>query len=167
MTFAAGVFYVLAALAVASAIGMVLNLRNTVAGAMCLVVTMISLAGIYVVLEAHLVAVLQIMVYAGAILVLFLFVVMLLNLRSDSFSPARSKVARIAGVIVGAGALAGFLGLLPGSLPAVADVPPSFGTYREVGLSLYRTYVVAFEVASLLLLAAIVGAVVLAKRRLS
>ena len=62
MTFAAGVFYVLAALAVASAIGMVLNLRNTVAGAMCLVVTMISVAGIDLVLEAHLVALLQIMV---------------------------------------------------------------------------------------------------------
>ncbi|MCC6643079.1 MAG: NADH-quinone oxidoreductase subunit J [Deltaproteobacteria bacterium] len=167
MSFPAGVFYVFAALAVVSALGMVLNLRNTVAGAMCLVVTMISLAGIYVVLEAHFVAVLQIMVYAGAILVLFLFVVMLLNLRSDAFSPPRSRIAKLAGVALGVWALVGFLGLLPGALPPIAQISPTFGSYRDVGLSLYRTYVVAFEVTSFLLLAAIVGAVVLAKRRLS
>lgn len=167
MSFPAGVFYVFAALAVVSALGMVLNLRNTVAGAMCLVVTMISLAGIYVVLEAHFVAVLQIMVYAGAILVLFLFVVMLLNLRSDALSPPRSRIAKLAGVALGVWALVGFLGLLPGALPPIAQISPTFGSYRDVGLSLYRTYVVAFEVTSFLLLAAIVGAVVLAKRRLS
>lgn len=167
MSFAAGVFYVLAVLAVVFALGMLLNFRNTVAGAMCLVVTMIALAGIYAVLGAHLVAVLQIMVYAGAIIVLFLFVVMLLNLRADAFSPARSKLAKLAGAAIGVWALVGFLGLLPGSLPAVAEAPAGFGTYRDVGLSLYRTYVVAFEVVSFLLLAAIVGAVVLAKRRLA
>jgi hypothetical protein len=81
-------FYLFGAAAVVSALGMVLNVRNTVAAAMCLVVTMISLGGIYVVLDAHLVAALQIMVYAGAIVVVFLFVVMLLNLRRDAFPPA-------------------------------------------------------------------------------
>ena len=69
---------------------MVLNVRNTVAAAMSLVVTMVALAAIYVLLEAHLVAVLQIIVYAGAIVVLFLFVVMLLNLRSDE-SPGAAR----------------------------------------------------------------------------
>lgn len=167
MSFAAVVFYVLAAVAVVSALGMVLNLRNTVAGAMCLVVTMIALAGIYVVLEAHLVAVLQIMVYAGAILVLFLFVVMLLNLRSDEFSAPRSRLVKLAGAALGVWALGSFLVLLPGALPKAAEIPADFGSYRDVGLSLYRTYVVAFEVTSFLLLGAIVGAVVLAKRRLN
>jgi len=167
VSFAAAVFYVLALLAVVSALGMVLNVRNTIAGAMSLVVTMIALAGIYVVLDAHLVAVLQIMVYAGAILVLFLFVVMLLNLRSDEFSPSRSRLAKLAGVALGVWALGSFLALLPGALPKVVEIPADFGSYRQVGLSLYRTYVVAFEVASFILLAAIVGAVVLAKRRLS
>lgn len=167
MTFAAAAFYAFAALAIVSALGMVLNFRNTVAGAMCLVVTMLSLAGVYVVLDAHFVAVLQIMVYAGAILVLFLFVVMLLNLRSDDFAEPQSRGVKLAGVALGAWALLGFLALLPGALPEVQEIGADFGSYRQVGLALYRTYVVSFEVASFLLLAAIVGAVVLAKRRLS
>ena len=78
-------FYAFGALAILFALGMLLNVRNTVAAALCLVVTMVSLAAIYVLLEAHLVAAIQIMVYAGAIVVLFLFVVMLLNLRQDAF----------------------------------------------------------------------------------
>jgi len=166
VSFPAVVFYVFAVLAVLSAIGMVMNLRNTVASAMSLVVTMISLAGIYVVLEAHFVAVLQIMVYAGAILVLFLFVVMLLNLRGDAFKPPRSRAIKLVGAVLGVWVLGSFLMLLPGALPAVAEIPADFGGYRQVGLSLYRTYVVAFEASSFLLLAAIVGAVVLAKRRI-
>ena len=166
MSFTAGLFYPMAALAVLSALGMVLNLRNTVAGAMCLVVTMITLAVIYVLLDAHLVAVLQIMVYAGAILVLFLFVVMLLNLRHDEFTPARERLVKVLGTVLGVALLGAFLAVLPGSLPKVAEIPPDFGSYRDVGLTLYRTYVVPFEVSSYVLLAAIVGAVVLAKRRL-
>ena len=167
MSFAAGVFYAMAALSVVSALGMLLNVRNTVAGAMSLVVTMISLAVIYVVLDAHLIAVLQILVYAGAILVLFLFVVMLLNLRADAFAPRRVRLAGVLGIAMGGLLLVGFLALLPGHLPAVKEIPPEFGGYRQVGLTLYRDFVVPFEVASFLLLAAIVGAVVLAKRRLS
>ena len=167
MSFPAGLFYVMAALAIVSALAMVLNLRNTVAGAMWLVLTMMTLAVVYVLLDAHLVAVLQIMVYAGAILVLFLFVVMLLNLRSDAFAPARATLPKVLGAGLGAALLAAFLTRLPGSLPPVAEIPPDFGSYRDVGLALYRTYVVPFEAASFLLLAAIVGAVVLAKRRLT
>ena len=88
MTAAAVFFYLFAVLAVAGALGMVLNVRNTVAGAMSLVLTMVAIGGIYVLLEAYLVGVLQILVYAGAILVLFLFVVMLLNAhREDDAAP--------------------------------------------------------------------------------
>jgi NADH-quinone oxidoreductase subunit J len=166
VSFAAVLFYLLAVVAVVSALGMVFSVRNTVAGAMWLVLTMVSLAAVYVLLEAYLVAVLQIMVYAGAILVLFLFVVMLLNLRSDAFSAERSRLLKLLAVGIGVAALASFLSVLPGALPPVVEVPPDFGGYRQVGLSLYRSYVVAFEVASFLLLSAIVGAVVLAKRRL-
>ena len=92
-------FYVFAAIAVISALGMVLNIRNPVAAAMSLVVTMVSLAAIYVLLEAHLVAAIQIMVYGGAIVVLFLFVVMLLNLRNEEFPPCRQRVMKIAAVL--------------------------------------------------------------------
>ncbi|MCZ7617089.1 MAG: NADH-quinone oxidoreductase subunit J [Myxococcota bacterium] len=166
MTAQAFFFYFAAALAVVSALGMVLNFRNTVAAAMSLVVTMIGLAIVYVVLEAHLVAALQIMVYAGAIVVVFLFVVMLLNLRSDTFHPARQRLLKAAGALLALGLTAAFLSLMPTALPTVQELPEGFGGYRAVGLALFTRFLLAFEVSSLLLLAAMVGAVVLAKRRI-
>jgi len=159
-------FYLFAALALGSALGMLLNVRNTVAAAMCLVVTMVSLAGVYVLLHAHLVAVIQIMVYAGAIVVLFIFVVMLLNLRSDRFRPGRQRGLKLAGGVLALWLLAAFLGRLAGHLPPVQALPPDFGSYRQLGLAFYTDWVLAFEMTSLLLLAAIIGAVILAKRRL-
>jgi NADH-quinone oxidoreductase subunit J len=159
-------FYLFAALALASALGMVLNLRNTVAAAMSLVVTMVSLAGIYVLLEAYLVAAIQIMVYGGAIVVLFLFVVMLLNLRTDEFAPGRQWLTKLAAGLVVAAAGAELVRLLSGALPQPGEPPPGFGGYRMVGISLYTDYVLLVEMASLLLLAAIVGALILAKRKI-
>jgi NADH-quinone oxidoreductase subunit J len=158
-------FYAFAALAVIFALGMVLNVRNAVASALSLVVTMVSLAGIYVLLEAHLVAAIQIMVYAGAIVVLFLFVVMLLNLRTDEFTPGRQWLTKSAAAAVGLLALLELLRLLRVGLPEAPPLPPGFGGYRQVGVALYTDYVLLVEVAALLLLAAIVGALVLAKRK--
>jgi len=160
------IFYLFAGLSVVSALAMVLNVRNTVASAMSLVVTMISLAVIYVVLEAYLIAALQIMVYAGAIVVVFVFVVMLLNLRRDDFSAQRQIGLKILAGCVAALAALVFLRWIPAALPAVGPVPEGFGGYREVGRALYTDFVLPFEVTSLLLLAAMVGAVVMAKRRL-
>jgi len=165
MTVPAFLFYVFAVLAVVSALGMVLNVRNTVAGAMSLVVTMVALAGIYVLLEAHLVAVIQIMVYGGAIVVLFLFVVMLLNLRSDDFPPRRQRLVKIAGAALGLFALTTALRLFAG-LPEPPPLPDGFGGYREVGLALYTDYLLLVEMISLLLTAAIVGALILAQRKI-
>jgi len=158
-------FYLFAALAVLFALGMVLHVRNTVASALSLVVTMVALAGIYVLLEAHLVAAVQIMVYAGAIVVLFLFVVMLLNLRQDDFSPRRQQLLKAAAGIVGVVVLAQLLRLLRVGLPEAPPLPEAFGGYRMVGIALYTDYVLLVEIVSLLLLAAIVGALVLAKRK--
>ena len=158
-------FHAFGAIAVAGALGMVLNLRNTVAGALSLVATMIALGGIYVMLEGYLVGVLQILVYAGAIVVVFLFVVMLLNLRGDEFAPARGSRARWIAAGLGLVGLAGFEALLPGSLPDPAALPDGFGGYRAVGAALFTDYVLAFETTSLLLLSAMVGAVILAKRK--
>jgi NADH-quinone oxidoreductase subunit J len=159
-------FYAFAVLAVVSALGMVLNVRNTVASAMSLVVTMIALAGIYLLLEAYLVAVVQIMVYAGAIVVLFLFVVMLLNLRHDTFAPGRQWLVKAGALLLLLVVLSELLRLFSGGLPAQQPVPAGFGGYRQVGIALYTDYVLLVEMASLLLLAAIVGALILAKRRI-
>ena len=159
-------FYIFAAMTVLSALGMVLNVRNTVASAMSLVVTMVALAAIYVLLEAHLVAALQIIVYAGAIVVLFLFVVMLLNLRQDEFSAARQWWVKSAAAGVGLLVGAQLVRLLSTELPDAPPLPEGFGGYRVVGLALYSDYVILVEMAALLLLAAIVGAVILAKRKI-
>ena len=159
-----GLFYAFAGMAVAGALGMVLNLRNTVAGALSLVGTMVALGGLYVLLEAYLVGVLQILVYAGAIVVVFLFVVMLLNLRRDDFSAGRQWLTKGLGVGIGLAALVQFLRLVPGSYAEPGPLPEGFGGYREIGARLFTDYVLAFEVTSLLLLAAMVGAVILAKR---
>ena len=169
MTVEAVLFYVFGILAVVSALGMVLNIRNTVASAMSLVVTMVSLGAIYLLLEAYLVAVIQIMVYGGAIVVLFLFVVMLLNLSTDEFPPGKQRVAKLAVVIVGVAILAEVLVALGRGSLLVAQpesVPEGFGGYRQLGLSLYTDYVLLVEMVSLLLLAAIVGALILAKRKI-
>ena len=156
-------FYLFALLAAGSAIAMVASVRNTVASAMYLVVTMVSLAVIYVLLGAFLVAAIQIMVYGGAIVVLFLFVVMLLNLRSDDFGPGRQRLLKLAAVALGGFAV---LQLVRGSggLPEVPVAPEGYGGYAELGIALYTDYVLLVEMASLLLTAAIVGALILAKR---
>jgi NADH-quinone oxidoreductase subunit J len=162
-------FYVFGALAVISALGMLLNLRNTVASAMCLVVTMVSLGAIYILLEAYLVAAIQIMVYGGAIVVLFLFVVMLLNLSVDEFPPGGRQAFKLIVVLAAGVILAEVLPALgenPLLTAAPSPVPEGFGGYRQVGIALYTDYVLMVEVASLLLLAAIVGALILAKRKI-
>ena len=166
MTFPQFLFYFFAVLSVVSALGMVLNVRNTVASAMSLVVTMVALAGIYVLMEAHLVAVIQIMVYGGAIVVLFLFVVMLLNLRADDFPPARQRLLKLAATGVGLFMMFALVRLSLGQ-PEPPPLPEGFGGYREVGIAMYTDYVLLVEVASLLLTAAIVGALILAKRKIS
>ncbi|MEN8158892.1 MAG: NADH-quinone oxidoreductase subunit J [Myxococcota bacterium] len=159
-------FYLFAAFAVAGALGMLLNLRNAVAGALSLVGTMVSLGAIYVLLDAYLIGVLQILVYAGAIVVLFLFVVMLLNLRDDTFTPERLRFAKGLAVVIGGLVGVQLLVLLPAALGPAAELPEGFGGYRAVGTALFTDWVLAFEVTSLLLLAAMVGAVILAKRRI-
>lgn len=171
MSFDLFLFYAFGFLAVFSAIAMVGFVRHIVAGAMSLVVTMISLAGIYVLLSAELIAAIQILVYAGAILVLFLFVIMLLNLRDGDLGAEGS--GRNAAKIVSVGGSVGIGVLLAARVSGLFSIaqpngsPPSgFGGYRALGVALYTEYVVPVELAGLILLGAIVGAVVLAQRRL-
>lgn len=161
-------FYILGFCAVTSALLMVTN-KKPVSVAMYLILTMFCLAGIYVLLDAHLIAALQIIVYAGAIMVLFLFVIMLLNIEQKEGKKAANKIfyqffgiLAVGSVFVLAAALAG-----TASPPAgTADALSEFGTVEGVGKLLFSTFLLPFEIASMLLLAAIVGAVILAKRRI-
>jgi len=160
-------FYAFAALALFAALAMVTFVHNVVASALSLVVTMVSLAGVFVLLGAEFIGVVQIIVYAGAIMVLLLFVVMLLDQGSDRFG--RGSRARNLWKLLGCAGAVGVAALLATTISGEGVPAPSEavlnGGYRAVGLALFREFVLVFEVAGLLLLAAIVGAVILAKGR--
>jgi len=154
--------------AVLSALFMVTN-KKAISAAMSLIVTMFCLAGLYVLLDAHLMAALQIIVYAGAIMVLFLFVIMLLNVEEKEGRPEGHTILLqfVAILLVGLVFLSMVnLVKVDGSLFALGDAANPFGTTKAVGKLLFTEYLLPFEIASVLLLAAIVGAVILAKRRI-
>ncbi len=155
--------------AVAFAVGMVFR-RNPVHCALHLVGVLLALSGMFVLLNAPFIAAIQVVVYAGAIMVLFLFVVMLLNVKGETplLTPGAAK---------GFGflfALVAFVELLwivlsrgaeGDAVAAAPQVPAAFGSPAEIGRILYTTWLFPFEVTSILLLIAVVGAVVLAKRK--
>jgi NADH-quinone oxidoreductase subunit J len=160
-------FVVLALALVASALTVVVH-RNPVKSAMALVVTLFLLAVVFVFLEAHMIAALQVIVYAGAIMVLFLFVIMLLNLTDDDPEGSRRGhgVYRIIAWVAG-GILAGELTALFVRVPfaSVPAPPAGYGGPEAVARSLFTDSLLPFELTSILLLIAIVGTVVLAQRR--
>jgi len=163
-------FIPLAALIVGFALGVILN-RHPIRSALCLAVTLFLLAVMFVFLDAHLVAALQIIVYAGAILVLFLFVIMLLNLEADIPQKRRRSmsIAAVAGGVVFAGAVLRPILWAGDTLPGPGwseSAPASFGTAESIGARLFTHFVLPFEVTSVLLLVAVLGAVVLAKKKL-
>jgi len=159
-------FWTFAVITLAGGVGVVVA-RNPVNGAMALVGSFFALAGLFLLLDAQLIAALQVLVYAGAIMVLFLFVIMLLNLGPRDLGPPRFGVGKGVGVLAVA-ATVGFLVkvVLPVGRAASSPVNPSFGTVASVGRLLYTQYLLPFEVVSLLLLTAIVAAVVVAKGRI-
>jgi NADH-quinone oxidoreductase subunit J len=160
------VFVIFSVPLLVAALGVV-TAKNPVNAAMSLVAAFFFLAGIYVLLVAHLVAFLQILVYAGAIMVVFLFVIMLLQLHDQDLQDARLKAIQWAGIVGAAGVVAVVVQAIQsaGVLPWKA-VPESFGTVKAVGQLLFTQYLLPFEATSLLLLVAIVGAVVVAKQRI-
>ena len=159
------VFWPLAVLLVGFAAG-VLAARNPVYAAMSLVGAFFCMAGLYVLLTAHLVAFLQILVYAGAIMVLFLFVIMLLSLSDEELGVSRMKAMQAFGALGGIGVLAVVVVAVRAS--GERGMPPvdaRFGTVKAVAEVLFRQYLLPFEATSVLLLVAIVGAVIVAKQR--
>ncbi|MCB0318878.1 MAG: NADH-quinone oxidoreductase subunit J [Bdellovibrionales bacterium] len=155
-------FVILALLLISSAIG-VLAFRNPIHSAFCLIAHMLLISGLFAFLEAHFLAVVQVIVYAGAIMVLVLFVLMLLNIKVEEPRRAQTVItffSVLTGVI--------FLYLI---IPQVQEVFSEFNNYKHVDGSLlsfakilYTRFVFLFEAAAVLLTAALVGAVMLAKR---
>ena len=166
-------FWIFGGIAIGSAL-LCITRRNPIASALWLVVTLFALAALFVLLDAQFIAVLQVLVYAGAIMVLFLFVIMLLNLGRPGPTDIKGPVGLLTGAAL-AGALLFQLKVLgQTTLPSGIQLPPGTvagiqqqqGIVGSVANPLFGAYLIPFEIASVLLLAAIVGAVVLAKRKL-
>lgn len=166
-------FYLFGLLAIASALAFVTR-KSPVSAALWLVSVMFNLAALYVMMNAHFIGVIQVLVYAGAIMVVFLFVVMLLNLgHPDELSDIRGKWGRLAAGGIGLALLAQIMVLaktrfLPSLQPATNPVfggPPDRGAVGTVAQPLFTEHLLAFELTSILLLAAIVGAVAIGRRK--
>jgi len=166
-------FYLFGLSAIASAVAFVTR-KSPVAAALWLVNTMFSLAALYAMLEAHFISAIQVLVYAGAIMVVFLFVIMLLNLGQPSdLADARGKWGKLLAGLLGLALLAQVMVLAGKRLPepftpgggydpeAVRDL----GAVGSIAQPLFNEYLLAFELTSILLLVAIVGAVVIGRRR--
>jgi NADH-quinone oxidoreductase subunit J len=168
-------FYPLALLTIVGALGVVLA-RNPLYGALSLICTFFFLAAIFILAGAHFVGVLQLIVYAGAIMVLFLFAIMLLALDDKALGRPRVTLFKIAGGLASLG-LVGlafvFLGLRQGARGPIMwiripykTLPETFGTVAEVGNLLFREHLLQLEAVSLLLLVAVAGAVAVAKGKI-
>jgi NADH-quinone oxidoreductase subunit J len=172
--FEAVLFYVFAAITVGASL-LVIGQRNPVYSVMLLIMSFGALAGLYVLLDAPFIAVTQIFIYAGAIMVLFLFVVMLLNVPREDTSdydlahPVNRPGVRRFGVVLAAVLVAELAWAIwhvaSRQTTALADAPPgNVSSVREIGRVLFTEYSLPFEVTSILILVAMVGAVVIARR---
>jgi NADH-quinone oxidoreductase subunit J len=163
-------FYVLAVVMVLGALALVL-VPNPVYCALSLVGSFFAMGAIFILLNQEFVAAIQVLVYAGAIMVLFLFVIMLLNLRSDAPFAIRWNVRHIVSVAVVLGILSQLVAVFSSpaaKLGPIGDYPPERiakeGAVQVIGDLLFTKYVLPFEVISVLLMVAVMGAVLLAKR---
>ena len=158
-------FYILAGLSVGGGLLMVTR-KSPLAGAFALVVSLASLAGLFAMLHAEFVFILQILLYAGAIMVLVIFTIMLLNLSPEELE--EPPVGKVKGLVILVATLTGFAGFVAAlrELPpqTIEPVEPSFGSIERVGELMLGQYLYPFEVISVLLLVAVVGVVLLAKK---
>ncbi len=166
-------FIIFGAIAIAGAFGVILS-RRPVYSALFLLLNFASLAGLYILLQAQFLAMVQVIVYAGAIVVLFLFVIMLIGStdikdlpRRQAFWNLRTDWPRVAGIALALLLVAGLAyGLVSGQLLAASGDATAFGqgSVQAVGAALYTTYLFPFELTSVLLLVGMIGAVVLARK---
>ncbi len=157
-------FWFLSALAVVAAVGVVVS-KSPIYSVLWLIVVFFSISGHYILMNAQFLAIVNIIVYAGAIMVLFLFVVMMINLNADA-EPAKHIYLKIAGVIAGMCLMLVFIAALGHSddikisLAKGSDI----GLIKNLGKALFNQYVIPFEISSVLFLSAMVGAIVIGKK---
>ena len=159
-------FYFLSLVAVIAGL-MVITAKNPVHSVLYLIIAFFAIAGHYILLNAQFLAIVHIIVYAGAIMVLFLSVIMLLNLNKDN-EPAKSNVLKLAAAVAAGLLLVTFTGTLKGTESIIASQPfdDQIGYVKALGKVLFNDFLLPFEVSALLLLSAIIGAVVLVKHDL-
>jgi len=159
-------FYVCAGLAVAGALGVALA-KNAIRAAMGLLLLILSLAGLFLSLRAQFLALIQLIVYAGAVVILFLFVIMLLGPSADPPHDRRGRVSR--GIGAGVFGLSMLIAVLPLTISAhghpLVSATAEFGSIDQFGWSLYNDAIVPFELSSALLMVAVLGAVAVARGR--
>ena len=164
-------FYTLAAMILGFGL-LVVTAKEAVHSVVFLVLDFLAVAALYVLLGAEFLAVIQVLVYAGGIVVLYLFVVMLVNLKRPAEAhqdPNRRTWlgVSLAGAVLGElAAIAWYVKAMPAPTPAATAALPVTGNTEQVGWMLYTSYLIPFELASMLLLVAMIGAIVLAKREL-
>lgn len=156
-------FWLLTVMALSCALGVILS-RNPVSSVLFLIATFFAISGHYILMNAQFLAIVNIIVYAGAIMVLFLFVIMLMNLNADT-EPQKNRLVQLAGVISG-GIL--FLVVLAALRTSTANTleqtSTDIGLIKNLGMTLFTKFVLPFEISSVLFLSAMIGAVVLGKK---
>jgi NADH-quinone oxidoreductase subunit J len=161
-------FYLCSALTLLCAVLVVANpfTRNPVTSAMFLVLTIVSMAGLFVLLHAFFIAAVQILVYAGAVIVLFLFVIMLLDLKEEAHRKTKKAGAILGGIAVLSIAFIAIRTIHNSKIGAGLPAPKLEGATYPLGQLLFKSYVLPFEILSLLLLVAMVGVILLSKKDL-
>lgn len=160
-------FFIVAFLAIASAVYFVFA-KNPMYAILSLIVTMFSIAGMYILLNAQFLGIVQIIVYTGAIMVLFLYILMMLNLNKEDESK-KDNLPKFIGIFSACILFVGMLGAykgLSGKTVAEGNIDYSVGLTKNLGRLLFNEYVLPFELASILILAGIVGAVLIGKKDL-
>ncbi len=156
-------FWILSVAALSCALGVVLS-RNPVNSVMFLILTFFAISGHYILMNAQFLAVVNIIVYAGAIMVLFLFVIMLMNLNAD-VEPQKSRLIQLAGILSGGSLFLVLIAAMRGSiLVPLEETPTEIGLIQNLGRTLFTDYVLPFEISSVLFLSAMIGAIVIGKK---
>jgi NADH-quinone oxidoreductase subunit J len=149
-------FVIFGAIAVGGAL-LVVTRKHPMSSALCLILTLFAVAALFVLRQAHFLAAIQVIVYAGAVVVLFIFVIMLINVPENRLPVERTTALKVLGVI-GAGLLVLESAVLARKYTTAAAPAADAGSVQAVGKALFTDYLLAFEITSVLLLAAVIGA---------